>query len=213
MSYRLPRLDARAHAVGSLPQHLGPASTEAWPAAGGGLLVGMGAPELAGIAPPRMALKTVFLRIGSEGDHRLILPYVRLEPETRECARALIEIELGVPEGFFTISDRANEATAGIVDLAPDAEDSLRCCAAVARALLASAAADCWRPAMERCAQADRLLRPHVESGTVRALAADAALCRMPRRIELRCGRSIDLAVSRVRQDANTKVCPIPMCK
>jgi hypothetical protein len=213
MSDRLPRPDARAHAAKSLPQHLGPASTEAWPAAGGGLLVGMAAPGLAGIAPPRMPLKTVFLRIGSEGDHRLILPYVRLEPETRECARVLSEIELGVPEGFFTISDRANEATAGLGDLAPDAEDNLRCCAAVARALLASAVANTWRIAMERCAPADRLLRPHIENGSVHAFAADAALCRMPRRIELRCGRSVDLAASCVRHDADTKVCSIPMCK
>jgi hypothetical protein len=213
MSDRLPRLDARAHAAGSLPQHLGPASTEAWPAAGGGLLVGMSAPELAGMASLRMPLKTVFLKVGSDGDHRLILPYVRLEPEARECARALSEIELGVPQGFFSIIDRTNEATAGIMDLAPDAEDSLRCCAAVARALLASAAADTWRPAMERCAPADRLLRPHVESGAVHALAADAALCRMPRRIELRCGRSVDLDAAVVRHNADTKVCSIPMCK
>lgn len=213
MSDRLPRLHQRADPAGLSPQRLGPASTEAWPAAGGGLLIGMSTPGLAGMAPLRMPLKTIFLRIGSDGDNRLILPYARLEPEAGECARVLSEIELGVPEGFLAITDRTRGATVGIADLAPSVEESFRCCAAVARALLASAAANTWRIAMERCAPADRLIRSHVECGNVNALAADAALCRLPRRIELRCGRRIDLALPRIRNDADTKVCSIPSCK
>jgi hypothetical protein len=173
----------------------------------------MAAPELAGPAPIRMPLKTVFLRIGSDGDHRLMLPYALLEPEVRECARSVSEAELGVPAGFLEVSDRANGATTAITDLGPEAEDSLRCCAAVARALLASAAAKTWRVPIERCAPADRAVRMHIERGNVRALAADAALCRMPRCVELRCGRIVDLVAPSAQSHADTKVCSIPSCK
>jgi hypothetical protein len=213
MNDRLPRFHLRGDPASLSPHRLGPASTEAWPAAGGGLLVGMSAPGLAGLAPLRMPLKTIFLRIGSDGDNRLIFPYVRLEPEAGECARVLSEIELGVPEGFLAIFNPAKEAATGIADLAPSVEDSLRCCAAIARTLLASAAANTWRIAMERCVPTDRLIRPYVQSGRVKALAADAALCRMPRRVELRCGRRVDLAASTTRHDADTKVCSILSCK
>lgn len=47
------------------PNPLGSASTETWPAAGGGLLVGIAAPELAGPVPLRMPLKTVLLRVAA----------------------------------------------------------------------------------------------------------------------------------------------------
>lgn len=87
---------------------------------------------------------------------------------------------VGDPEGFFAISDRTREATAGIADLMPDAENSLRCCAPLARGSPASAAANTWRENMERCAPVDRLLCLHAEWGAVHELAADAVLCQIP---------------------------------
>src|ERR1700754_266797 len=85
------------------------APVETWPAAGGGLLAGIAEPSLAGTAPHRATLKTVFLRVETSGRIELMLPYVRLDPEARRCARALVAQELAVPEGTIMLADADGE--------------------------------------------------------------------------------------------------------
>jgi isoquinoline 1-oxidoreductase subunit beta len=212
MSNRLPQLFSGARSAPS-PGDLGVFSIEAWPAAGGGLLVGIAEPEFAGMAPIRNPVKTAFLRIGRDGSMLLLLPYVSLEPEALECARSLVASELGVSDRCFQVQDGPRDQAVEVADIGPSAERGLRCCAATARALLAAAVAKTWRAPVERCAIADRLISAHVDAGSLKELAADAALCRMPRQLELRCGRFVDLDLASVRAEADTKVCSIPSCK
>jgi hypothetical protein len=191
---------------------LGVASIEAWPAAGGGLLVGMAEPTFAGAAPVRTPVKTVFLRLDGSGEILLMIPYVTLEPETRACIRTVVSDELHIPEGSITVSDDRSGAGIRIVDLHPVAERSLQACAAAARALLLEAAAEAWRVSSDRCETASGLIRTAGRAIAYRDLAAEAALASIPNRLRLRCGRFVDMAVPPAPVAA-TKVSPIPTCK
>src|SRR5690349_15117728 len=122
---------------------LGIASIEAWPAAGGGLLVGMAEPEFAGAAPLRRTVKTIFITVGGGRVMTLLLPYVSLETEAQRCISTLVAAELQVPEECITLECLEGERHR-IVDLSTRAERGLQACAAVARTLLVAAAAELW---------------------------------------------------------------------
>jgi isoquinoline 1-oxidoreductase beta subunit len=213
MSNQLRRLISGARSATLDSTRLGVSSIEAWPAAGGGLLVGIAEPELAGVAPVRNSVKTVFLRIGTDGDMVVQLPYVRLELDGLECLRTLIATELGVSDIAIHVQDGEGNRALQMVDIGPSTELTLRCCAAAARALLAAAAVKSWCVAIERCGLADQLIADYVQAGRLRDLAADAALCQVPDHIELRGGRMIDLVQFPSHAVTDTKVSPIPSSK
>jgi len=174
------------------PVHVAPVET--WPAAGGGLLAGIAEPSLAGTAPHRTSVKTVFLRIETSGRIHLLLPYVRLDPEARRCARTLVAQALAVPEGDIFLADAGNGLHCPmIVDLGPAAERSLRSCAAAANELLRRAAAELWQTDIEDCMTAHGCVRAPGRAAAYGDLAADAALHEVP--------------------PVDTKVWPIPMFK
>ncbi len=194
MSARTPWFASYSPLPGTSSSGLGLASIEAWPAAGGGLLIGMAEPAFAGAAPLRAPVKTVFLRVGSQGGIQLILPYVAIEAETRGCIRALVADELCSPEDSISISDSRNEGDSPVIDLHPAAERSVQVCGAVARSLLIAATAAAPRRTRGRRAAAGTRAASAGRTVAYHDLAADAALCSIPDRIRLQCGTWVDLA-------------------
>ena len=191
---------------------LGIASIEAWPAAGGGLLVGMAEPEFAGAAPLRRTVKTIFIRIGA-GATTLLLPYVSLETEAGRCVRTLVAAELLVPEECVALGSLEDERHC-IVDVGAEAERGLQACAAVVRTLLVAAAAELWAVQAHRCGIAAGLI-VGPESGQIVQpgdVAADAALLDLPDSIELLSGRNLSLRASapmpRSRRRDRYAACP-----
>ncbi|HVO02736.1 MAG TPA: hypothetical protein VMT54_11075 [Candidatus Cybelea sp.] len=174
---------------------LGVDSIEAWPAAGGGLLVGMAEPAFAGRAPLRPAVKTLFIRIDAGGAIALLLPYATLEEELGLCIRALVASELSLPESGIAIlvsGDAVPRGFPALVDLGPRVEHSVRACAAVARDLLMAAAAELWGLRVELCRAAEGSVfgRSRDQIARYGELAADAAICDVPsavRRCSDRC--------------------------
>ncbi len=72
---------------------LGLASIESWPAAGGGLLVGIAdRARRHGAAPS--AIKTLFLHLDRGATVKLVVPYADLEPEAAHCMVALAAAEV-----------------------------------------------------------------------------------------------------------------------
>lgn len=178
----------------STDRELGLASIETWPAAGGGLLVGMAEPEFAGAAPLRRTMKTVFIRVGIGSPVTLLLPYVSLEPEARHCIRALVADELAVPEECIALGSLEAERDC-IIDLSRQAERSLQACAAVTRSLLIAAAAEAWCVSAHRSRiSAGLIVGPGwgqiLQPGDV---AADAALLEIPESVWLSSGRNLSL--------------------
>ena len=171
---------------------LGVASIESWPAAGGGLLVGMAEPGFAGAAPLRRTVKTIFMRICTGGKVTLLLPYVSLETEARRCIAALVAAELAMPEEWIAVGS-LESGRHRIIDIGTAAERSLQACAAVTRALLAAAAAELWGVRVLRCQiTAGLIVGP--EAGQIVQLgevAADAALMEVQESVWLLSGRSL----------------------
>jgi hypothetical protein len=198
----LVRLTSTPHSA----SQFGAASIEAWPAAGGGLLVGIVDPALAGAAPLRMPVKTIFLCIDRLGSIRLIVPYVVLEPEARRCALALVADALAVPESTVMLTDKENDPQFRIVDVCPATERSLQACAAAARILLRQAAAEIWRVAVGDCATIQGCVQASGRSAAYGDLAADAALETMPPHLPL--GHGVSEPVGDY-----TKVWSLPTCK
>jgi len=178
----------------STERELGLASIEAWPAAGGGLLVGMAEPEFAGAAPLRRTVKTIFIRVSAGSPTTLLLPYVSLEAEARRCIRALAATELGMPEECIALGSLEEDRDC-IIDLSTQAERSLQACAAVARTLLVMAAAELWCVSVERSRiSAGLILGP--DSGQILQaadVAADAALVDIPESVRLQSGQDLPL--------------------
>jgi hypothetical protein len=172
---------------------LGIASIEAWPATGGGLLVGMAEPELVGAAPLRRAVKTLFIRIGANAT-TLLLPYVSLETEAQRCIHTLVAAELLLPEECVALGS-LEDGRQRIVDVGTQAERSLQACAAVARTLLVTAAAELWAVPAHRCGIAAGLIVGPKPGQIARPgdVAADAALLDLPDSIGLLSGRSLSL--------------------
>jgi hypothetical protein len=173
---------------------LGAETIEAWPAAGGGLLVGVAEPVFAAAAPLRRSVKTVFIRIGDGDIAVVMLPYVTLEDEVRDCIRVLVAVELSVPEHRVEIRAAALTGAHHILDLSPLAERSLQACAAVARTLLISAAAENWGQAVDLCRGCEGAVLGPDRIARYGAIAADAALCDLPRSVRLLCGHEVPLA-------------------
>ena len=172
---------------------LGPASLEAWPAAGGGFLVGIAEPTFAGDAPLRYPVKTVFLGISAAGLASLILPYVTLEVEASRCAHALTAGELGLPGEQVIVSANRRSQNPSVIDINPAAEFALHLCAASARTLMVNAAAELWAVPANRCCLLHGIIfgpRRHLV-GPCGDFAADAALADLPRILGLRSGRLI----------------------
>jgi len=170
-------------------------SMEAWPAAGGGLLLGMIVPALSGTAPLRYPIKNLFLRIDGQGQASVIIPYVRLEPEVLVCAAELIAAELDVSSQRITIDNRvaAPDATRTLADLCPVCELGLTLIAAAARSLMKAAAAAAWRVATHDCLIERGMVRGLRRQASYADLAADAALVSLPAVVFLASGRSIKL--------------------
>jgi hypothetical protein len=178
---------------------LGLASIEAWPAVGGGLLIGMAEPEFAGAAPLRRTVKTIFIRVraGSPQTNSgvtLLLPYVSLEAEAQRCIRALVAAELALPEECI-VAGSLEDDRHRIIDLGTQAERGLQACAAVARSLLVAAAAELWSvPVHQSRISAGLIVGPEwgqiLQPGDV---AADAALIEIPDSVRLLSGRNLSL--------------------
>jgi len=172
-------------------------SIEAWPAAGGGLFLGMIIPPLAGAAPLNRRAKSAFLRIGMKGAWAVIIPYVRLEHEAQCCAAELVAAELNVRASQLTVSDRGAGLVPtggpGIADLCPPCELGLTILAAAARALLRAAAGEIWSVAAGNCTiQAGVIAcRDPQRSASYGELAGDAALLTLPDLVTLRSGQRI----------------------
>ena len=191
-----PHPDRRARATQSPGAHAIQASSmEAWPAAGGGLLLGMIVPALSGAAPLRHPIKNLFLRIDGQGQASVIIPYVRLEPELVVCAAELIAAELEVSRERITIDNRvANpDAARKIADLCPACELGLMLIAAAARSLLKAVAAGSWRMATRDCVIEHGVVRGSRRRAAYADLATDAALLSLPAIVFLASGRSIRL--------------------
>jgi hypothetical protein len=183
----------------------GPETIEAWPAAGGGLLVGIVEPAFAGAASLRRTVKTIFIRIDDSDVIRVTLPYVAIENEARTCIRALVAGELCVSECRIEVG--AAEKPTGsrvVIDIDSNGERSLIICAAVARSLLISAAAEIWRLSTELCRVSDAAVFGSGLHIAYRDLAADAALFDTPNSVQLRCGRPGPLVSIRM------STCPDP---
>jgi hypothetical protein len=173
---------------------LGIASIEAWPAVGGGLLVGMAEPEFTGAAALRRTVKTVFVRIGAGGGTTLLLPYMSLEAEAARCIGALVAAELAMPEACIAVVG-LEESRHRLIDLGREAERGLQACAAVVRTLLLTAAAELWGAPVHRVRlSAGLIVGPErgqiVQFGDV---AADAALLDVPDSVRLSSGRNLSL--------------------
>jgi len=170
-------------------------SLEAWPAVGGGLLLGMTVPALSGTAPLRHPIKNLFLCIDGQGQASVIIPYVRLEPEVLACAAELIAAELELSPARITIDNRVADPDAApmIADLCPACELGLTLIAAAARSLLKAAAAEAWRMATRDCVIAQGVVRGARRQAAYADLAADAALLPLPSVVFLASGRSIML--------------------
>jgi len=186
------RFTAYSSTATPIPAKMGIASIEAWPAVGGGLLVGLAEPMLAGGAPLRTPIKTAFLRLDGGGALCCMLPYVALEAETCACIRALVAEELAVPESSITVTDAVSDFR--ILDLHPAVEQSLQALAATMRTLLIAAAAENWNRADRACEARNGAVWSAGRSVGYRDIAADAALTAVPRALRLRCGRSISIA-------------------
>jgi hypothetical protein len=176
---------------------LGIASIEAWPAVGGGLLVGMAEPEFAGAAALRRTVKTLFIRIAAGGRTTLLLPYMALEAEARHCIRTLVAAELAMPEACITVLSLEDHPHR-LIDLSPEAERGLQACAAVVRDLLLAAAAEVWGvPSHRSQISAGLIVGP--ERGQIAQfgdVAADAALLDVPKSVWLTSGRNVSLPTS-----------------
>jgi isoquinoline 1-oxidoreductase beta subunit len=172
-------------------------SLEAWPAAGGGVLVGITNRALAGQAMLRSSIKTAFLRVDAGGLSTLIIPYVALVPEAAACGAALVAAELGVAEERVAVEHRnspdpdcATPRRLWIVDLGPESESSLALLAAAAHALLIAAAAERWRIGAGACRTAGGVIldQPGSRSLTFAQISQDAALQELPAIVRLRSG-------------------------
>jgi hypothetical protein len=157
------------------------ASIDAWPAVGGGLLIGMVVPQLHGAAPLRLPVKSVFIRIDSMGGVTVTIPYVRLEEEASHCVAALVATELSVVPGCITVDCHAHclnaqePERAKVADICPASELSFGILGATARSLLGMAAA------------------AGTPSGSYGVLAVDAALLDLPYTVTLRSGLRVTL--------------------
>jgi hypothetical protein len=193
----------------------GPETVEAWPAAGGGLLVGIVEPAFAGAAPLRRTVKTIFIRIDGSDVIRVILPYVALEDEARACIRFSIAAELCVDECRIKIEtpDPAMVKPIGIIiDIDPDAENSLRVCAAVARTRLVSAMAERLGLALDLYQIADGAVFVSDACIPYSEIAADAASCDAPGVVQLHGGPWVALSKAMPNQGApaDVDVRPLP---
>jgi isoquinoline 1-oxidoreductase beta subunit len=155
-------------------------------------LVGVAEPVLAGAAPLRPVVKTLFIRIDDSHSIDVLLPYVTLEDEARGCIRALAAEELSVPERRVEVRDDGHGHA--LVDVGRPVERSLQACAAVARTLLVAAAAENWNLPAALCRAAQGSVCGPGRTTAYGDIAADAALCQVPGWIQLRCGRYVLLS-------------------
>jgi hypothetical protein len=175
---------------------------EAWPAAGGGVLVGIAIRALSGDAMLRSAIKTTFLRIDAAGVSTLIVPYVALVPEAAAGAVAMVAAELGAAVQRVGVehcgsSDAARRTPRRlwIEDLGAESRRGLAFLAATAQALLIAAAAERWRIGVAACRAAGGLIvdEAGLRSLTFAQIAADAALQELPAVVRLRSGVQFEL--------------------
>lgn len=170
-------------------------SIEAWPAAGGGLLLGAIVQAISGRAQKRNTVKTLFLRLGLDCLPTVIIPYVCLEPEVASCVAEVVAAEFGSDAGQVTIDNNVNHSTSAavalLVDLSPAFELNLVVLAAIARTLLATVTEtiSLCENGRERDREADGAQR----SPSLSDLVMDAALLGLPPVITLRSGRRISL--------------------
>lgn len=170
-------------------------SIQAWPAAGGGLLVGVAEPAFAGSVLLRHKGETLFLRIGDQERATAMLPYARLEDEVCGCIRALIAAELHLSDSCVEIHAQSI-GPGGVADLGSSAELSLQVSAAVARMLLVTAAAEDWGVSPSQYIAVDGTIRGPLDSIRYGGIAAAAALCDLPGAVRLVSGREVSLVPS-----------------
>jgi hypothetical protein len=161
------------------------ASLEVWPAAGGGLLLGMNVPVLAGAAPRRQPVKSLFLRVDTQGMSTVIIPYIRLEGGAVRRVAEMTSTELVVSSDRVVVDNRivgTGATSEQAVDLCRSGEASLILLAAVARSILIMAAAELRKTPVQDClvkngivhGRHSRPLAPYAD------LATHAALVPLP---------------------------------
>jgi hypothetical protein len=160
---------------------------EAWPAAGGGLLL---TSNLAAYGTGRnRTAATLFLTVPSHGKPSLMAPYARLNRASRDWMTDTVADELDLDKDNLIFSLAAYQTfDLGDIDgsiMLP--EWPLRGLAAVARHLLLAEAAEVMGSSM-----------PHDPSpSAIRSFAAGASLQSLPAAVMTRCGRRIDIAPQR----------------
>jgi isoquinoline 1-oxidoreductase beta subunit len=170
-----------------------PGSAETWPAAGGGLLLGMVVPALADAVPVRGKMKTLFIRVGTIGLPTVIVPYVRLEAEVLHCAAELVAEELWLSPDEIAVDNAGSAVRRRIADLCPACEVSLAFLGAIVRTLLVAAAAEVWKCAPGKCVLERDRITWRRRSASYAELAADAALVALPSVVTTRRGRRMEL--------------------
>jgi isoquinoline 1-oxidoreductase beta subunit len=160
------------------------ASLEVWPAAGGGLLLGMNVPVLAGAAPRRQPVKSLFLRVDTQGVATVIVPYVRLEAGVARRVSEMTSTELEVSSDRVAVDNRTagqRPASEHAVDLCRSVEASLVLLAAVARSLMILAAAELRKAAVQDCLVKNGVVhRQSRRLASYADLATHAALVPLP---------------------------------
>ena len=189
-------------AESSRPEPVLTTSIEAWPAVGGGLLIGMVVPHLHGAAPLRRPIKSAFIRIDAMGGVTVTIPYVGLEEEATRCVAALVATELSIPPGFIGVDCRLGGLTRGghgpqralIVDICPASEFSLSILGATARSLMLMAAEENGIVVADGIVESGQFSNvAETLLGSRGELAVDAALLALPRAVTLRSGLRVAL--------------------
>jgi len=188
-----------------LCQHdLGIATIEAWPAAGGGLLLGAAESGFAGKGLLRPAIKTIFIRLDPADEIVLTLPYVTLEEEAAGCLQMIVAQGLAVAESHVLMLPNASclayptvpSTLPRIADIGPQAELTVEVCAATARQMLIAAAAEMWALPEIAC---------HASGGMIQGAMPDQVVCyggvatragwlQLPDSVCLCSGQSVDLS-------------------
>lgn len=171
------------------------ASLEVWPAAGGGLLLGMNVLVLAGAAPRRQPVKSLFLRVDTQCVARVIVPYARLEAGVARRVSEMMSAKLGVSSGRVAVDNRTagqRSASEHGGDLCRSVEASLVLPAAVARSLMIIAAAELRKAAIQDCLVKRYRPRPPLSAtGVLRRPGHACRSCPASQLCRHQCGTSI----------------------
>jgi isoquinoline 1-oxidoreductase beta subunit len=182
---------------------------QAGAAAGGGLMLGLSLPFAGDVAEAAAAAEfapNAFIRIGSDGQVVLVMPYVEMGQGTYTSIPMLIAEELEVdlkqvriehapPNEKLYANPLLGVQATGNSNAIRGAWQPLRQAGATARSMLVSAAAKRWNvdPASCRAQAGEVLHQPTGKRATYGELAADAARLPVPENVALKRSRDFKL--------------------